>query len=69
VSGANIVEAARRYGHRDADYVEELDALYERAMSIIRPGDVVVTLGAGDIYKVGERILATLQKQSSLGGA
>jgi UDP-N-acetylmuramate--alanine ligase len=69
VSGGSIVEAARRYGHRDADYVEELDALYERAMSVIRPGDVVVTLGAGDIYKVGERILASLRKQSSLEGA
>jgi len=66
VSGGSIVEAARRYGHRDADYVEDLDALYERAMGIIQPGDVVVTLGAGDIYKVGERILASLRKKSSL---
>jgi UDP-N-acetylmuramate--alanine ligase len=65
VSGASIVEAARHHGHRDADYVEELDALYERAMSIIQPGDVVVTLGAGDIYKVGERILASLQEKTT----
>ncbi len=69
VSGANIVEVARRHGHRDADYVEDLDALYERAMTIIRPGDVVVTLGAGDIYKVGERILASLRKRESMGDA
>jgi UDP-N-acetylmuramate--alanine ligase len=67
VSGANIVEVARRHGHRDADYVEDLDALYERTMSIIQPGDVVVTLGAGDIYKVGERILASLRKRDALG--
>ncbi|MFH1689302.1 MAG: UDP-N-acetylmuramate--L-alanine ligase [Candidatus Eisenbacteria bacterium] len=69
VSGANIVEVARRHGHRDADYVEDLGALYERAMTVIRPGDVVVTLGAGDIYKVGERILASLRKRESLGDA
>ncbi|MFH1865521.1 MAG: UDP-N-acetylmuramate--L-alanine ligase [Candidatus Eisenbacteria bacterium] len=69
VSGANIVEVARRHGHRDADYVEELGALYERAMTVIQPGDVVVTLGAGDIYKVGERILASLRKRESLGDA
>ncbi len=66
MSGASIVEAVRRYGHHDADYVEELDALYERAMTIIRPGDVVVTLGAGDIYTVGERILASLRERKSL---
>jgi len=69
VSGANIVEAARRLGHRDADYVEDLDALYERAMAIIKPGDVVVTLGAGDIYKVGERILASLREKEAMGDA
>lgn len=69
VSGANIVEAARRHGHRDAEYVEDMDALYERAMNVIRPGDVVVTLGAGDIYKVGERILASLGERASVEAA
>ena len=67
VSGANIVDAARRHGHRDADYVEDLDALYERAMTVIEPGDVVITLGAGDIYKVGERILASLRSGEHRG--
>ena len=69
VSGASIVEAARRHGHRDAEYAEELNEIYERAMSVIRPGDVVVTLGAGDIYKVGERILASLREMKSLDAA
>jgi UDP-N-acetylmuramate--alanine ligase len=63
VTGDNIVEAARRHGHRNAEYVEDMDALYERAMGIVEPGDVVLTLGAGDIYKVGERILASLQRR------
>jgi UDP-N-acetylmuramate--alanine ligase len=64
VSGANIVEVARRHGHRDADYVEDLDGLFERAMDVIEPGDVVMTLGAGDIYKVGERILSALSQKA-----
>jgi UDP-N-acetylmuramate--alanine ligase len=68
VSGAGIVEAAHRSGHRSAEYVEGLDALYERAMEIVRPGDVVLTLGAGDIYKVGERILAALRAREEAGG-
>jgi UDP-N-acetylmuramate--alanine ligase len=69
VSGAGVVEAARRHGHRAAEYVESLDGLYERAMGVIRPGDVLVTLGAGDVYKVGERILASLRETESLEGA
>ncbi len=65
VSGASIVEAARRYGHRNCEYTDGLDALYERAMEVIEPGDVVMTLGAGDVYRVGERILEDLKKRAS----
>ncbi len=60
VTGANIAEAARRHGHRSVEYVEDLDDLVTRVLEIVRPGDVVVTLGAGDIYTVGERILESL---------
>jgi len=63
ITGATLVEAARRHGHRNAEYVEQMDALYERAMGVIEPGDIVLTLGAGDIYTVGERILSTLQRR------
>ena len=65
VSGANIVEAAIRYGHRDASYIEDMDELFARAVEVIRPGDVVVTLGAGDIYKVGDRILTAVSEQEN----
>jgi UDP-N-acetylmuramate--alanine ligase len=63
VSGESIVEATRRHGHRAAEYIEDMDELYEHAMGIIEPGDVVVTLGAGDIHRVGERILTALEKR------
>jgi len=65
VSGANIVEAAIRYGHRDASYIEDMDELFARAVEVIRPGDVVVTLGAGDIYKVGDRILTAISERDN----
>lgn len=65
VSGATIVDAARRSGHRSCEYADGLDALYERAMEIIEPGDVVMTLGAGDVYNVGERILEELSGGSA----
>jgi UDP-N-acetylmuramate-alanine ligase len=29
------------------------------------PGDVIVTLGAGDVYKLGERVLAMLNATSA----
>ncbi|MBD3368233.1 MAG: UDP-N-acetylmuramate--L-alanine ligase [Candidatus Eisenbacteria bacterium] len=60
VTGAGVVEAARRYGHHAAEYVEDGNELLERALEIIKPGDVVITLGAGDIYQVGEKLLERL---------
>jgi len=69
VTGANIVDAAHRSGHRNAEYIESMDALYDRAMEIVRPGDVVLTLGAGDIYKVGERVLAALKARQAAEGS
>jgi UDP-N-acetylmuramate-alanine ligase len=29
----------------------------------VRPGDLVLTLGAGDVFRVGEQLLATLAGQ------
>jgi UDP-N-acetylmuramate--alanine ligase len=69
VSGANIVEATRRHGHRASEYIEDMDELYEHAMDVIQPGDIVITLGAGDIYRVGDRILTALQmREEELNG-
>ena len=67
VSGANIVDAARRQGHRNAEYVEGLEALYARTMELLEPGDVVLTLGAGDVYRVGERVLRSLTGEAESG--
>jgi len=64
VTGSLIADAARSFGHRHVEYVESADDLYGRAMEIVEPGDVVVTLGAGDIYRVGERILASLRERA-----
>jgi UDP-N-acetylmuramate-alanine ligase len=37
-------------------------------MEIVKPGDVVLTLGAGDIHKVGERMLAALKARETTAG-
>ncbi|MBD3349262.1 MAG: UDP-N-acetylmuramate--L-alanine ligase [Candidatus Eisenbacteria bacterium] len=65
VTGNTIVEAARRHGHGNCEFAGDLDALCERALEIVEPGDVVVTLGAGDIYKVGDRLLERIGRKSA----
>ena len=60
VSGARLHEAVRACGHRDVTLVERSELprkLRERTM----PGDLVITLGAGDITHVGEELLELLK--------
>ncbi|MCK4545938.1 MAG: UDP-N-acetylmuramate--L-alanine ligase [Candidatus Eisenbacteria sp.] len=57
VHAGQIVEAASERGHRNVVLCEEQDRLAENLESEVRPGDVVITLGAGDVWKVGEDLL------------
>ena len=60
VSGRALAAAIREHGHRDATYVEGRDAVIERVAKAVRPGDMVITLGAGDVWKVGPALLGRL---------
>ena len=41
----------------DAIYCETLPKVTEVLRRIIRPGDMVITMGAGDIFRAGEALL------------
>jgi UDP-N-acetylmuramate--alanine ligase len=60
VSGERLVEAVRAAGHPNVTYVPTKQDLPDRAMPLLQPGDMVLTLGAGDIWKAGMGILDRL---------
>ena len=60
VTGKLIADAAKEYGHRKVHYVKEKSDLPEKLKQIVQPGDVVITMGAGDIYKYGEQFVEEL---------
>jgi UDP-N-acetylmuramate--alanine ligase len=61
VSGASIVE------HVDApvSYVPDFSAVAERVAESVLPGDVVVTMGAGDVTMLGPEIITALQARAN----
>jgi len=60
VSSRRLYEALRSRGHLDVRYLgDEADAA-SRVAADSAQGDLIVTLGAGDVYKVGEAVLAVL---------
>ncbi|MGB3221979.1 MAG: UDP-N-acetylmuramate--L-alanine ligase [Desulforhopalus sp.] len=62
VTGETLLEATKLHGQRHTLYIRELDNMAEELLPILQEGDLVLTLGAGNIVKVGEELLALLQK-------
>ena len=56
-----LVHAIRRHGHRDVTHVPDRRDLVAALLQRLRPGDVVITLGAGNITEVGPRLLEALE--------
>jgi len=57
VTGALVSESALAFGHRNARFVGDQANLLPILKEELRPGDVVVLMGAGNIWKLGEKIL------------
>jgi UDP-N-acetylmuramate--alanine ligase len=60
VTGELIARAAKESGHRDVRYVKDKEKVCEELMGIVKEGDIVITVGAGDIWKVAHRLLDLL---------
>jgi UDP-N-acetylmuramate--alanine ligase len=61
VTGELITNAAKQYGHKEVHYVQNKKELPAYLKSITKQGDIVITMGAGDIWKFGEEYLALLK--------
>lgn len=60
VTAELVVKAALQSGHRDVTYIADKGEIADRLVKILRQGDLLVTLGAGDVWKVGEEVLRRL---------
>ncbi len=59
---ASLAQAIRAHGHRDVTLVSSVDDLVEALAGRVRPGDVVLTMGAGNITRVGPALYHRLSK-------
>ena len=58
VSGRIVVEQAVSFGHRQAEFLENREATSLPGLeACLRPGDLLLTMGAGDVYRFGEEFL------------
>jgi len=59
VTGESVVKAAQNAGV-SAQWVPEFESLCAVLLELVRPGDVVVTLGAGDITNLGPQLIESM---------
>lgn len=60
VSAERLAEEIRRHGQRDVSYVADRTALPDHLAGVIKEGDIVITLGAGNIWQAGEELVGRL---------
>ncbi len=62
VTGELIVNAAKQFGHKEVHYVPDKKNVPAFLQQKVKKGDIVVTMGAGDIWKFGEEFLNNMKK-------
>ncbi len=67
VTAAALAERIQAHGHRMVRYVGTPERAAEAAVAEARPGDAILTLGAGNVWQVGDRILDALRHRERHG--
>jgi len=61
VTGELISNATKSFGHRNVIYVEDKNDIPNVLNNLKQDGDIIITMGAGDIWKYGEKFVDMLR--------
>ena len=62
VSGEALADKVRSYGHRSVHYVRGMAEGIKAIAAAAEPGDLIITLGAGNVSQAGDKILEKLKE-------
>ena len=62
VTGQALADRIRDFGHRCVQYTGTIDQTVDAVLEKVRDQDVVLTLGAGNVWQAGDRILGKLRE-------
>ena len=64
VNGELIAQAIKKFGHKRVVFIKKLTDIPIYLKEAVQPGDILLTLGAGDVWRVGEAFLQLLKTNS-----
>ncbi|MDY0184480.1 MAG: UDP-N-acetylmuramate--L-alanine ligase [Desulfuromonadaceae bacterium] len=59
--GQDLAHSIAEHGHRGVRYCASVEELLRHVEEQLKPGDMILTLGAGSVWKIGERLLEQLK--------
>lgn len=65
ISGEVIKEEVEKQTGKEAVYIANRQDIAGYLKRVVQPGDLVMSMGAGDIYRTGEELVALLSKRST----
>ncbi len=63
ITGELVATKAKEYGHKEVFYIPRKEEIIPFLLKILKENDLVITMGAGDIYKIGENLILELKKK------
>ena len=64
VDARDLFESIRAHGHKEVVFAESADQAVAHLSAALKPGDLLLTLGAGDVWKIGMQLLDQLKKRA-----
>ena len=65
VTAKMLLEGIKSRGHKDATLIEDPAEAVDWVAKNVEPGDILITLGAGDVWKIGEAVLGRLKENEA----
>jgi len=56
VHSQKIAEGVKEFGHKNVEYIGETESVIPHLQNILKPGDIVLTLGAGNIGELSHKL-------------
>jgi len=66
VTAEVLTQNITRYGHKNAEYIGSIDTAAEKVAGELREGDLVITLGAGNVTRLSDEILERLEHSNGI---
>lgn len=63
VTGELIANITKKYGHKNVIYVPDKNDIPAKLMELKKKNDIIITMGAGDIWKYGEKFVQLLKEE------